>query len=98
MAEDVALMPFSELPQSETRDWILEDRARGNDARLLMGYISPPSAALYRAGTVEPIFIPPGTTIDHSKVPPAIWFDELNIVALLLALTPKAAPSEGKTR
>ena len=94
MAEDVVLMPFSGLPQSETRDWIFEDNARGNDARLLMGYVSPPSAALYRAGTVEPIFIPPGTTIDYSREPPAIWFDELDTAGLLLALMPKAAPSE----
>jgi hypothetical protein len=94
LADDVVLMRFMDLPQSEMRDWILEDHARLNEARLLFGFTSPPGAALYRAGTVEPLFIPAGTSFDYSKSELSLWFDELDTATLLLALTPKAAPVE----
>jgi hypothetical protein len=86
------LLPYSELPRSETGDWVLKEHERANYARLLHGFTSSPRAVLYRPGTVEPIFIL--SPFDCSKAPSANWFDDLDTAALLLALTPKAVPAE----
>jgi hypothetical protein len=91
LSEDVVLLPYSEL-QSETSKWIMDEHERANEARLLHGFTLSPRALLYRPGTIEPLFI--ASPIDYSKAPPATWFDDLDTAALLLALTPKAIPSE----
>jgi hypothetical protein len=61
LADDIVLLPFSQLPQSETRDWILEEHDRANSSRhfIAHNYTAPPHAALYRIGTFEPLFITP---------------------------------------
>ena len=92
LSDDVALLPFLELPLSETRDWILEEHSRANEARTLYGFSVPPQAALYRAGTVEPFFLSHGLAFTQSEQ--AAWFDDLDIAALLLGLTQKAVPAE----
>jgi hypothetical protein len=96
LADDIVLLPFAQLGQSETRDWILDQHNRANSAMYLMvhGYTAPPAAALYRAGSYEPFFVASGSTLEYQKLPPGIWFEELDTAALLLALTPKAVPSE----
>jgi hypothetical protein len=58
----------------------------------LHGFKAPPQAALYRAGTLEPVFV--AHAPDSYKAPPAPWFDDLDTAALLLALTPRAIPAE----
>jgi hypothetical protein len=92
LSDDVLLLPYSELPPSETRDWVLNEHERANDARLLHGFTLSPRAVLYRPGTVEPLFIL--SPFECSKAPSASWFDDLDSAALLLALTPRAIPSE----
>lgn len=88
----IVLIPFSELPVSQTRDWILDQHDRANQVPLVHGYKQAPTAALCREGTLEPLFQDP--SVDFTKAPPAVWFDELDAAARLLALVPSAAPIE----
>lgn len=92
LSDDVVLIPILELPPSETRDWILQEHDRANEARGLHGFTIAPWAALYRAGVVEPFFSPHG--YDSAKSPQAAWFADLETAGLLLALTPRAVPAE----
>jgi hypothetical protein len=57
VTDDIVLLPFSEVPQSTIRDWIVTEHERANEFSLVHGFTAGPSAALYRAGTVEPIFV-----------------------------------------
>jgi hypothetical protein len=91
LSDDVVLIPYSEL-RSETLKWIMDEHERANDARLLHGFTLAPRAVLYRPGAVESVFI--AAPYDYSNLPTATWFDDLDTAALLLALTPKAVPSE----
>jgi Apea-like HEPN len=92
LSEDVSLIPYSELPPSEIGDWVLKEHERANEARLFHGFRLAPRAVLYRRGTFEAIFV--ASAADYSKIPPATWFDDLDTAALLLALTPRAVPTE----
>jgi hypothetical protein len=92
LSDDVVLLPYLELPPSETRGWIFQEHDRANDARVLHGLTMAPWAALYRAGTAEPFFSPHG--YDFTKAPQTRWLEDLDTAALLLALTPKAIPVE----
>lgn len=92
MSDDVVLLPYLELPPSETRDWVLREHEKANESLLLYGFTVAPQAALYRPGTVEPFFLPPGH--DFTKTQPASWSEDLETAALLLAMTPRAVPAE----
>lgn len=98
LADDVVLLPFAQLPQSVTRDWILDEHngANSSEHRMVHSWTAPPAAALYRAGTFEPLFTSPVaySPVDYTSAPPGLWFEELDTAALLLALTPGAVPSE----
>lgn len=91
LSDDVVLIPYSDL-QSATMQWIMDEHGRANDARLLHGLTMAPRALLYRAGTVESVFVT--SPYDYSNVPEWSWFDDLDTASLLLALTAKAIPSE----
>lgn len=92
LTDSVVLLPFLRLPASEILDWIIEDHARANEHVSLRGFKPFPSAALYRAGTLEPVFADPKTRLSDSQA--SAWFDELDEAALLLALVPHAIPAE----
>jgi len=92
LSESVALIPFTEVPESRMRNWVVEsydNRSLGLTHRSALG---PPTAALFRRGTIEPLTIARGE--DFSKSPPLVWFRQLDLAAMLLALVPKAIPTE----
>ena len=90
MSDDVVLLPYRELPPSDTRDWILAEHDRANHSLGVHGITAPPQAALYRAAVVEPFFSPFRQTSAES----ATWFEDLDTASLLLAMTPKSTPAE----
>ena len=94
LSHEVALVPFLELPSSTMRDYVQSQY--NNQAALgtygFRGFILPPLAALYRAGTIEPLDA--NELEDYATTEPATWFAELDAAALLLALIPKAIPLE----
>ena len=90
VTDTVVLLPFLSVPASEIRDWIVADHRRANESVSLHGIRHFPSAALYRAGTLEPVFAEKFT----AKSQASAWFDELDEAALLLALVPQAIPVE----
>jgi len=92
VTEDIVLLPFSEVPQSTIREWIVTEHERANEFSLVHGFTAAPSAALYRAGTVEPIFVDASRDL-HSSAP-STWFNDMDDAARLLALIPKAIPIE----
>jgi hypothetical protein len=92
LSETVVLMPFTDLPPSTTREWIIEEHDRINARPGFRGIIMPPQAALYRAGLVAPLFL--DQSDDLGALPRSAWFDELDEAALLLALTPGTIPLE----
>ena len=93
LSDDVWLIPYGEIPQSETRDWVLQQHLKANDSSHMHGFTVPPRAALYRPGTLESMWLTDPAR-DFSKDPPMPWFDDLDTATLLLALTPKAVPIE----
>ncbi len=92
MTDTVVLLPFLSVPASEIREWIIADHERANEVVSLRGFRPFPSTALYRAGTLEPVFAE--SMAKPSDSPAAAWFDELDEAALLLALVPDAIPAE----
>jgi hypothetical protein len=92
MSDNIMLLPFANLPQSATRDWILEEHDQANARPGFHGFTPPPSAALYRPGTIDPLFI--DTTAFPSTSPTTAWFEDLDDAALVLALIPRAIPTE----
>jgi hypothetical protein len=90
ISDDIALIPFVDLPASTTRDWLFEHHQRPNG--LVGGYVPTPLAALYRAGSVERLTV--DADEDYSNSAPAIWFKDLDTAAFLLTLIPKAVPIE----
>jgi Apea-like HEPN len=92
ITDTVVLLPFLSVPASEIRDWIIADCERANEAVSLRGITPYPDAGLYRAGALEPVFADAKTT--PSDCHASVWFDELDEAALLLALVPRAIPSE----
>ncbi|MDP9007505.1 MAG: HEPN domain-containing protein [Pseudomonadota bacterium] len=96
ISDRIVLLPFVDLPQSETRDWIQQEHDAANErGGGLHGIKAPPTAALLHGGGVSPLFIDRRTQQSRSIASPMIaWFGELDEVALLLALTPNAIPVE----
>ena len=92
VTDTVVLLPFLSVPASEIRDWIIADYEHANESVSLGGFKPLPSAALYRAGTLESVFADPKANSNDSRFP--AWFDELDEAALLLALVPQAIPAE----
>jgi hypothetical protein len=92
LSNTVVLLPLADLaPSSATARWIQEEHARAAELSGLIGFKAAPTAALYRAGTLEPLFYAP---VDIFTSPATAWFAELDEAVSLLALTPKAIPSE----
>jgi hypothetical protein len=54
---------------------------------------APPFTALFRKGTIDPLFSP-SPSYDWTRAPQFQWFDDLDTATLLLALTPEAVPTE----
>lgn len=92
VTETVVLLPFLSVPASEIRDWIIADHERANEGASLRGFRPLPSAALYRAGTLESVFTDPKAKLGDSQA--STWSDELDEAAILLALVPNAIPVE----
>lgn len=92
VTDTVALLPFLSVPASEIRDWIIADHVQANEGGSLRGFRPLPSAALYRAGSLEPVFADPKANLSDSQA--STWLDELDEAALLLALVPHAIPAE----
>ena len=92
VTDTVALLPFLSLPTSEIREWIIAYHERANEGVSLRGFTPFPSAALYRAGTLEPVFTEPQAKLSDSQA--SVWFDELDEAGMLLALVPHAIPAE----
>ena len=86
LSETVTLLPFSHVPVSSTRDWIVAEHEHANQQRGLHGFMPPPSAALCYEGYLENIFSSP--TTDFSDRPSVTWFNTLDEAALLLVLAP----------
>ena len=84
ISDDIVLLPFNDLPQSKTRDWLIDQHERANESPSVQGFMAPPSSALVRPGIVEPILVE--DPIDRATLPPAIWFTDLNEAARLLTL------------
>ncbi len=92
VTDDIVLLPFAKLPSSSMLDWIVREHERANESPVVHGFTAAPSAALFRAGVVDPIFR--DTSGDWQDRPPATWFNELDDAARLLAVIPKAIPME----
>jgi hypothetical protein len=92
ITQDIALLPFPDIPKSSILDWILSEHERANESPLVNGFTAGPSAALFRKGVVAPIFR--DSNSDWQSEPPAMWFRDLDVAARLLALVPKALPQE----
>jgi hypothetical protein len=92
ITNEIALVPFAEVPPSSILDWIVNEHERANESPVVHGFTAAPSAALFRPGLVEPLFRDaPG---DFQDQPPATWFNDLDDAARLLALIPKLIPLE----
>jgi Apea-like HEPN len=92
LSDDILLVPYLDLPQSSTRDWIHEEHIRSAEWGRLRTFTPAPKAALLRPGTIEPLTVEVGADLFTS--PSSRWFDDLDTAALLLALVPKAIPLE----
>lgn len=90
LSDNVFLVPIMELPDTDTRKWVLDEHDRANQGLLVNSVTMPPASALYRAGTIEPLLSP--EPVRNSPVEG--WFRELDQAALLLAIAPKVIPSE----
>jgi hypothetical protein len=80
------------LPPSDTTDRIVAEHERANEFPIVHGFTVGPAAALFRPGAIESMFS--DSPADLRGQPPAIWFDDLDDAARLLALMPKAIPRE----
>ena len=90
LSNDVVLVPYARLPPSSAHE-LMDSHFQANAANPVFGYPIP-YAALCRRGTIDPFFAEQNK---HTpRVPFGDWFEELDIAELLLALTPRAAPSE----
>jgi hypothetical protein len=92
VTDTVMLLPFMNLPPCEIRDWIIKDHERANEGVSLRGFAEFPTAALYRAGTLDPVFADQKGKLSDCQA--SLWFDELDDAALLLGLVPRAIPAE----
>jgi hypothetical protein len=92
ITSDIVLLPFAEVPASSIMDWIVSEHERANESPVVHGFTIAPSAALFRPGVVEPLFR--DASGDFQNEPPAVWFNDLDDAARLLALIPRAIPIE----
>lgn len=92
VTDTVMLLPFVSLPPCEIRDWIIKDHERANEGVSLRGFAQFPAAALYRAGTLDPVFAERKGKLSDCQA--SLWFDELDDAASLLGLVPRAIPAE----
>jgi hypothetical protein len=92
VTDEIVLLPFAEIPQSSILDWVTSEHDRANESPVVHGFTAAPSAALFRAGIVDPIFR--DTSGQWQDEPPATWFNDLDDAARLLALIPRAIPLE----
>jgi hypothetical protein len=92
ITNDIALLPFAEVPASSIMEWIYSEHERANESSLVHGFTEAPSAALFWPGVVEPLFR--DASENFQSQPPATWFSDLDDAARLLALVPRAIPIE----
>lgn len=93
LSDKIVLMPFAELPASQTRAWIIQDHNAANErGGGLHGFTQHPAAALFRVGDTRPLFEVFTPTLQTPST--NAWFDELDEATRLLALTPRAIPIE----
>jgi hypothetical protein len=86
-SDNLMLLPYLDLPPSPTRDFVLHRERSEFD-----GTPRRPTAALYRTGTVNPLFV--AENADLEGVQPALWYEEIIDATRLLTLIPRTVPRE----
>lgn len=86
-SDELVLLPYLDLPQSPTRDFVL-----GREKDPLFGIPRRPTAAFYRAGRINPLFVEQEKSLEELQ--PTLWYREIVDATRLLTLVPSTVPRE----